>query len=58
MKRASLIAPLILILIGGIFLLNNVRPDLSIWRLMASYWPWLLVGLSTTTWCAFSTDGE
>ena len=44
MKRASLIAPLILILIGGIFLLNNVRPDLSIWRLMASYWPWLLVG--------------
>ena len=44
MKRASLIAPLILMLIGGIFLLNNVRPDLSIWRLVASYWPWLLVG--------------
>lgn len=39
MKRASLIAPLILILIGGVFLLNNVRPDLSVWRLIASYWP-------------------
>ncbi len=44
MKRASLIAPLILILIGGVFLLNNVRPDLSIWRLIASHWPWVLVG--------------
>ena len=43
MRRASLIAPLILMLIGGIFLLNNVRPDLSVWRLVASYWPWLLV---------------
>jgi hypothetical protein len=44
MRRASLIAPLILILIGGVFLLNNIRPDLSVWRLVASYWPWVLVG--------------
>ena len=44
MKKASLIAPLILILIGALFLLNNIRPDLSVWRLIATYWPWLLVG--------------
>ena len=44
MKRASLIAPLILILIGVLFLLNNIRPDLSVWRVVATYWPWVLVG--------------
>ena len=44
MKRASLIAPLILILIGVLFLVNNIRPDLSVWRIVATYWPWVLVG--------------
>ena len=43
MKRASLIAPLVLILIGAIFLLNNLRADLPIGRLAAQYWPWALV---------------
>ncbi len=43
MRRASLIAPLILILIGGIFLLHNILPEFSVWRIVASYWPWLLV---------------
>ena len=44
MRRASLIAPLILILLGVLFLVNNIRPDLSVWRLIATYWPWVLVG--------------
>ncbi len=44
MRRASLIAPLILILIGAIFLLNNIMPEFSVWRIVASYWPWVLVG--------------
>lgn len=43
MKRASIIAPLILILIGGIFLLNNLRVELSLGRTIAQYWPWVLV---------------
>ncbi|MBY0503479.1 MAG: DUF4097 family beta strand repeat-containing protein [Bryobacteraceae bacterium] len=44
MKRASLIAPLIVIAIGVLFLINNLRPELSVWRLIAGYWPWVLVG--------------
>ncbi|MBY0375560.1 MAG: hypothetical protein K2Q23_16310, partial [Bryobacteraceae bacterium] len=43
MKRASVIAPLVLILIGALFLINNLRADLSIGRLIAQYWPWVLV---------------
>lgn len=43
MKRASVIAPLVLILIGALFLINNLRGDLSIGRMIAAYWPWVLV---------------
>lgn len=44
MRRGSLIGPIVLILIGAAFLLNNLRPDLSLLRLFASYWPWILIG--------------
>ncbi len=44
MRRASVVGPLILILIGGLFLLNNLRPDLPLLEMMARYWPLLLVG--------------
>ena len=43
-RRSSIIAPLILILIGGLFLVHNLRPDLSIVQTVAQYWPWLLIG--------------
>jgi DUF4097 and DUF4098 domain-containing protein YvlB len=43
MKRASVIAPLVLILIGILFLLNNLRPDLSITRVLGEFWPWILI---------------
>ena len=43
-RRVSVIAPLILILIGGLFLVHNLRPDLSIARTVAQFWPWILIG--------------
>lgn len=42
--RNSFTAPLILIAIGALFLANNLNPQLSPWRLLSSYWPYLLIG--------------
>ena len=44
MRRGSLAGPLLLILIGGLFLLNNLRPDLPLMDLVARYWPFVLIG--------------
>ncbi|MCP5112964.1 MAG: DUF4097 family beta strand repeat protein [bacterium] len=44
MRRGSLVGPLLLILIGGLFLLSNISPDIGILSLLAQYWPFLLVG--------------
>lgn len=44
MRRGSLIAPLLLILIGSLFLLKNIRPDLPLFENLVSYWPFLLIG--------------
>ena len=43
-RRASIIGPLVLILVGGIFLLHNLNRDLSILRTVAQFWPWILIG--------------
>jgi len=43
-RRVSVIGPLILIAIGVLFLLHNLNQDLSIPKLVAQYWPWVLVG--------------
>ena len=43
MRRRSLAGPLILIGIGGLFLWNNLRPDIPIWNLVSLYWPFFLI---------------
>ena len=43
MRRRSVAGPLILILIGGLFLWNNLRPDIPIWELLSQYWPFFLI---------------
>lgn len=43
MRRRSIAGPLILILIGGLFLFYNIRPDVPISDLFSVYWPVLLV---------------
>lgn len=47
MRRGSVVAPLILIFIGGIFLLRNIRPDLPILETVFNYWPFLLIAWGT-----------
>jgi DUF4097 and DUF4098 domain-containing protein YvlB len=42
-RRSSLVGPLILLLVGTVFLISNLRPELSVWRLFAKYYPYLLI---------------
>ena len=43
MRRSSVIAPLLLILIGSAFLIRNVWPDIPVVDLISRYWPFLLI---------------
>ena len=43
MRRRSFAGPLILILLGVLFLVNNLRPDLPLYEVIAVYWPFLLI---------------
>jgi DUF4097 and DUF4098 domain-containing protein YvlB len=43
MRQRSIAGPIILIGLGVLFLLNNLRPDLSFWANFARYWPFLLI---------------
>jgi hypothetical protein len=45
MRPRSITGPLILVLIGVIFLLINLGHDIPIWRWVSDYWPFLLIGL-------------
>jgi len=44
MRRGSVIGPLLLILIGGLLLMNNLRPELSVLEGVIRYFPFLLIG--------------
>jgi len=44
MKRRSVAGPLVLIVIGALFLWNNLRPDIPVWDLISQYWPFFLIG--------------
>jgi len=44
MRRPSLAGPVLLIAIGVVFLIGNIRPELISWELVAKYWPVVLVG--------------
>lgn len=43
MRRGSVIGPLILILIGGLFLLRNLWPDIPLGDIISRYWPFVLI---------------
>jgi len=43
MRRRSITGPILLILIGGGFLIYNLRPDIQIFDVVAQYWPFLLI---------------
>jgi DUF4097 and DUF4098 domain-containing protein YvlB len=44
MRRGSVVGPLILILIGVLFLARNLYPNLPLLDMLAQYWPFLLIG--------------
>ncbi len=44
MRPRSIGGPIIMIAVGVIFLIDNLRPDLSLWALFGQYWPFLLIG--------------
>lgn len=60
MRRSSVIAPLLLILIGAAFLIRNVWPEIPLADLVSRYWPFLLIAwgglrlLEILTWAATS----
>ena len=43
MRRSSVIAPLLLILVGIAFLTRNLWPDIPVADLLSRYWPFLLI---------------
>lgn len=43
MRRGSLIGPLLLIVIGGVFLIRNLRPEWLSFDLIVKYWPVVLI---------------
>ena len=44
MRRTSIVAPLLLIAIGALFLAHNLYPDLPVLDYIARFWPFLLIG--------------
>jgi DUF4097 and DUF4098 domain-containing protein YvlB len=44
MRRGSIVGPIILILVGLLFLANNLRPDVPMLEFLGQYWPFLLIG--------------
>ncbi len=45
MRPRSITGPLILVIIGVLFLLNNLGHDIPFWTYFSEYWPFLLIGL-------------
>ncbi len=43
MRPRSLTGPLILVIIGGLFLWRNFHPEAPIYEILALYWPFLLI---------------
>ncbi len=43
MRQRSIAGPIVLIGLGILFLLNNLRPDFSFWANFGRYWPFLLI---------------
>jgi len=41
--RGSITGPLVLILVGGLFLLRAIQPNFQILELLGHYWPYLLI---------------
>jgi DUF4097 and DUF4098 domain-containing protein YvlB len=43
-RPRSLAGPLVLLIVGGLFLWRNLHPETPVFDLIAQYWPFLLIG--------------
>jgi DUF4097 and DUF4098 domain-containing protein YvlB len=43
MRRRSITGPLLLLLVGGLFLWRNLHPETPVFDLLSMYWPFLLI---------------
>ena len=43
MRRRSITGPLLLLIVGGLFLWNNFHPETRFFDMLANYWPFLLI---------------
>src|ERR1044071_10106517 len=43
MRRRSVTGPLLLLLIGGLFLWRNLHPETPVFDMMSLYWPFVLI---------------
>ncbi len=44
MRRRSLTGPLMLLIVGGLFLWHNLHPEAPLFELASQYWPFILIG--------------
>src|SRR5947209_8098159 len=44
MRRRSFTGPILLLLIGALFLWKNMHPEAPVFEMVAQYWPFLLIG--------------
>ena len=44
MRRRSLTGPLVLLMVGGLLLWNNLHPEAPLFDMLARYWPFVLIG--------------
>src|SRR6185436_14735248 len=47
MRRRSMTGPLMLLIIGGLFLWRNLHPDTHVFTMLATYWPYVLIAWGT-----------
>jgi hypothetical protein len=43
MRRKSITGPLLLLIVGGLFLWRNLHPETPVFEVLAQYWPFLLI---------------
>jgi DUF4097 and DUF4098 domain-containing protein YvlB len=58
--RRSIAGPVVMLIIGGLFLWNNFHPEASVFELLATYWPFLLIlwGLLRLIEALWPREGE
>src|SRR5207244_1110897 len=44
-RQRSITGPLIMVVIGVLFLLNNLGREIPLWQYAADYWPFLLIAI-------------